>query len=191
MFEARLCRVVVKVKILLNFSDLSELPNLAPLYRAWGGGWALAQIFFIIRKMDLVIFSLLCQDHGCQQSHQKIQTQTFLKQFFLISQKSRTSRIWIAQCINVPSKCGSKLCSPYFFQLRIISSLLDLFTTNLRLPYDFLFSLGSLHGTFSAATSLLTSSFIVLHPLNISMFNLNNLLYSISQQNLDNAQHQW
>jgi hypothetical protein len=26
MFEARLCRVVVKIKISLNFSDFSELP---------------------------------------------------------------------------------------------------------------------------------------------------------------------
>ena len=52
---------------------------------------ALAQIFFynkenglgrILRKMDLVIFSLLCQDHGCQQSHQKIQTQTFFEAIF-------------------------------------------------------------------------------------------------------------
>jgi hypothetical protein len=41
MFEARLCRVVVKIKISLNFSDLSELPIFGNNYgyRAWEGGW--------------------------------------------------------------------------------------------------------------------------------------------------------
>jgi hypothetical protein len=41
MFEARLCRVVVKIKISLNFSDFSDLPIFGNNhgYRAWEGGW--------------------------------------------------------------------------------------------------------------------------------------------------------